>query len=78
MKIFHYLNQLQINYIQQLIKLNFMKKRKNAEKEELLRKTIEVLRSKLKQEEIKEYFIKTTRDYFNADRCLFVDYDRQS
>ena len=46
------------------------------ERENLTNKIIEALRSTLNAEEIKKYFVDITANYFNADRCLFVDYDK--
>lgn len=56
----------------------FKQERKTAERETLLRKIVEVLRSKLDPGEIKNYFVTVIRTYFNADRCLFVDYDKNT
>lgn len=52
--------------------------KEQAEREALLRKTIEFLRSKFDTEEIKKYFIEITRAHFNADRCLYIDFDKKS
>lgn len=54
----------------------YTKERKTAEREALLRRIVEFLRSKLDPEEIKKYFVKIIGAYFNADRCLFIDYDK--
>lgn len=48
---------------------------KKTEEENISRQIIEKIRSTLDADEIKKYFIKITRNYFNADRCLFVEYD---
>jgi signal transduction histidine kinase/transcriptional regulator with GAF, ATPase, and Fis domain len=52
--------------------------KQQAEKELTLRKTIEVLRSSLDAEEIKKHFVEITGKYFDADRCLFDDYDKET
>lgn len=49
-----------------------------AEKETTLRKTIDVLRGSLNSDEIKRRFIEITMNYFDADRCLFDDYDKET
>lgn len=52
--------------------------KKAIEKEIALRETMEVLRSSLEPEEIKQRFVEITFNYFNADRCFFADYDRET
>lgn len=49
---------------------------KKNKREELAGQIVEKIRSTLDPEEIKKYFVEITRDYFDADRCLFVDYDK--
>lgn len=45
-------------------------------REELTGKIIAKIRSTLDSEEIKQYFMQVTSEYFDTDRCLFVDFDR--
>ncbi|MDD3013394.1 MAG: GAF domain-containing protein, partial [Candidatus Gastranaerophilales bacterium] len=52
--------------------------KQQSEREKILRETIEVLRSTLDPMEIKQQFIEITSRYFDADRCLFDDYDKQT
>lgn len=54
------------------------KQKETAEKEITLRETIKVIRSTLDSEKIKKNFIEITCNYFNADRCLFVDYEKET
>lgn len=54
----------------------YEKEKLTAEKESTLRKTIDVLRSTLNPDEIKKRFVDITMNYFDADRCLFDDYDK--
>lgn len=56
----------------------FNKEKQTAQKETLLRKTIEVIRSTLEPEKIKKYFVEITGNYFNADICMFDDYDPET
>lgn len=49
-----------------------------AERETLLRRTIGILRSTLDSEEIKNIFAEIIRDYFDADRCLFDEYNKNT
>lgn len=51
---------------------------KKAEEENLSRQIVEKIRATLDADEIKKYFIETVGSYFNADRCLFVDFDRET
>ncbi|MDD3436765.1 MAG: PocR ligand-binding domain-containing protein [Candidatus Gastranaerophilales bacterium] len=62
------------NSISEIAHKNYELNEKN-ERERLVTKIIEKLRSTLEEEEIKKYFIETVGNYFNTDRCLFVDYD---
>lgn len=55
----------------------FEKEKETAQREKILRETIEILRSTLNAEEIKKYFTQIVCNYFNADRCLFDDFDRE-
>lgn len=48
------------------------------EREKILRETIEILRSTLDVEEIKKYFTQIACNYFNADRCLFDDFNKKT
>ncbi|MDD3013427.1 MAG: GAF domain-containing sensor histidine kinase [Candidatus Gastranaerophilales bacterium] len=52
--------------------------KKQAERERILRETIEVLRSTLNTEEIKKHFVEIISRYFNSDRCLFDDYNKET
>lgn len=65
------------NSISKLAHQNYELIKKN-ERDYLLRKTIEVIRSKFNAEEIKNYFVEIIRNYFDADRCFFVDYDKKT
>lgn len=47
-------------------------------KEKIIREIIQKMRSSLDKEEIKKYFLEMTCRYFNADRCLFIDYDKNT
>lgn len=47
-------------------------------KETFLREAIQIFRSKNNPEEIKRNFVEITRNYFDADRCLFCDYDKET
>lgn len=49
-----------------------------AKKESTLRKTMEVIRRTLETEKIKQKFVDIACVYFNADRCLFVDYNKET
>ena len=49
-----------------------------SQKEFALRKIADIFRSSLDAEEIKKSFVDIACDFFNADRCLFVDYDKQN
>lgn len=51
---------------------------KKRQKDDLLNKTINVIRSTFNTEDIKEYLIKTIGEYFDVDRCCFVNYDNIS
>lgn len=53
----------------------FKKAQINAERETVLRKISEMLRSSLDSEQIKKYFMSLMQIYFGADRSLFIDYD---
>lgn len=56
----------------------YQKEKQATEKEITLRETIKILRSTLDSEEIKKRFVEVTCNYFNADRCFFVDYDKKT
>lgn len=56
----------------------FDKEKRTAEREITLRETIKVIRSTLDTEKIKKYFLETACNYFNADRCLFDNYDKET
>lgn len=49
-----------------------------TQREELTEKIIKKIRSTLDAEEIKRYFIDITQEYFEADRCIFADYDKMT
>lgn len=51
---------------------------KAAEKETLLRKTMEILRSTFDFEKIKNSFVEIIKDYYNPDRCIVEDYVPES
>lgn len=55
----------------------YNKEKETAKKEALLRKTIGIFRSTLDPEQIKKYFVDVIGGYFGADRCLFLEYDKQ-
>lgn len=44
-------------------------------RESLLKEIIKTMREALEPEIIKKYFVEVTSNYFDVDRCLFVDYD---
>lgn len=54
------------------------KQKLTTEKEIILRETIKILRDTLDPEEIKNRFVDITFNYFNADRCFFDDYDKET
>lgn len=56
----------------------YLQEKQTAQRETILRKSIDFLRNKLYSEDIKKYFTKITRAYFNADRCIFIDFDKYS
>ncbi|MFA6989636.1 MAG: GAF domain-containing sensor histidine kinase [Candidatus Gastranaerophilaceae bacterium] len=56
----------------------YEKEKQISEKESTLRKTMEVLRSTLDADKIKKYFVEIIGNYFDADRCLFLDYDKET
>ncbi len=47
-------------------------------REEVSNKIIAKIRSTLNAEEIKKYFTQITGDYFDADRCFFIDFDKNN
>lgn len=49
---------------------------KKNKREELTKKIIEKIRSTLEAEDVKEYFLDIVQEYFDADRCIFADYDK--
>lgn len=65
---------LTANSISEIASRNYNLIKKNK-RDILVSKTIEVIRSTLNPDKIKKYFVEIAGDYFNADRCLFVDYD---
>lgn len=62
------------NFVSKLAQKNYELLEKNR-REELTEKIIEKIRSTLDAEDIKKYFIDITQVYFDADRCIFADYD---
>lgn len=48
---------------------------KKQQKDNLLNKTIEIIRESADIEEIKNYFVNLVSEYFEPDRTLFVDYN---
>lgn len=56
----------------------YNKEKQTSEREITLRETTKILRSTLDSEEIKKRFVELTCNYFNADRCLFDDYDKKT
>lgn len=48
---------------------------KKNQKEKISKNIIEKIRGTLEPEEIKNYFVDITQRYFDADRCIFADYD---
>lgn len=56
----------------------FKKEKKTADRELILRKAAEILRSTLDPEEIKKRFVDITSKYFDVDRCLFDDYNKKT
>lgn len=65
------------NSISQIAHKRFMLVKK-TEEESISRKIVEKLRGTLDAEEIKKYFINIVGNYFKADRCLFVDFDKET
>lgn len=62
------------NSISQIAYKNYELMERN-EREKLTEKIIEKIRSTLDAEEVKNYFLDIAQEYFNADRCIFADYD---
>lgn len=54
----------------------YEQEKETAQRESLLRKIVETLRSTLNVEDVKKYFVDMIGNYFDADRCLFIEYDR--
>ncbi|MDD3435809.1 MAG: PocR ligand-binding domain-containing protein, partial [Candidatus Gastranaerophilales bacterium] len=65
------------NSISEIAHKNYDLQIKN-EREKLNGEIITKIRSTLDAEEIKRYFIDITQKYFEADRCLFVDFDKST
>jgi len=65
------------NSISEIAHKNYDLINKNT-RELLTGKIVEKIRSTLDSEEIKKYFVEIIREYFDADRCLFVDYDKKT
>lgn len=68
-------NQIAIAFHQAQL---YEQERITAQREFLLRKIIETLRSTINLEQMKQYFVEIIGNYFDADRCLFVEYDREA
>lgn len=51
---------------------------KKRQIDNLLNKTIDTTRNIFDIEKIKEYLVETLGEYFDTDRCFFVDYDKDS
>lgn len=62
------------NSISKIAHKNYELIEKN-QREELTERIIEKIRSTLDAEDVKKYFIDITQEYFDADRCIFTDYD---
>jgi len=69
-----------IQYIYIIIKRSEVSSitKKQAERERILREIIEILRSSIDPVEIKKYFVEIIGHYFDADRCLFIDYSKEA
>lgn len=52
--------------------------KKNAEKENVLRKLIEAIRTTINLDEAKQKIVKTIGETLNADRCFITDYDSET
>jgi len=48
-----------------------------SKREQILRETIDILRSQSSIAEIKKTFVEIIANYFKPDRCIFADYDEQ-
>lgn len=55
----------------------YAKEKQTSEREITLRETTKIIRGTLDSEEIKKRFVEITCKYFDADRCLFDDYDKE-
>lgn len=66
-----------VNAVSKIAQANYILIEKNK-REKLTEKIVEKIRSTLKTEDIKKYFIEIVREYFDADRCLFLDYDAEN
>lgn len=62
------------NSISEIANKNYELIMKN-QKEKLTEAIVKKIRSTLDAEEIKKYFVEITQQYFNADRCVFADFD---
>lgn len=51
--------------------------KKTSAKEVTLRETIKIIRSTLDLEKIRNYFLDVACTYFDADRCIFDEYDKE-
>lgn len=52
--------------------------KKNSEKETVLRKLIEAIRTTINLDETKQIIVKTIGETLNADRCFITDYDQST
>lgn len=62
------------NSISEIAHKNYELFKKN-QKEKISKNIIEKIRGTLDPEEIKNYFVNITQKYFDADRCIFTDYN---
>ncbi len=63
------------NNISSIAHKNLLLKEKSKE-DEFLKEIIQIIRGTLDTNQVKQQFIANVRNYFDADRCLFVDYDK--
>lgn len=62
------------NFISMIAYKNYELIKKN-QREDLTSEIVKKIRSTLDAEEVKKYFVEITQKYFDADRCVFADYD---
>lgn len=56
----------------------YEKEKRTKEMEITLRETIKVIRSTFDVKKIKKSFVNITNNYFKPDRCMFIDYNRET